>query len=53
MAVMIRPPRVTADRFTVATVPAQLAARREDPWGSYPKVRQRLPKGSLEGAGSD
>ena len=46
-------PRVTADRFTVATVPAKLAARREDPWGSYPKVRQRLPKGSLEGAGSD
>ena len=46
-------PRVTADRFTVATVPAQLAARREDPWGTYSKVRQRLPEGSRAGAGLD
>jgi bifunctional non-homologous end joining protein LigD len=43
-------PRVTADRFSVATVPAQLAARREDPWAGYLKVRQRLPAGSLTGA---
>jgi len=43
-------PRVTADRFTVATVPSRLAARREDPWRGYLKVGQRLPEGSLEDA---
>ena len=43
-------PRVTPDRFSVATVPAQLGARRADPWAGYLKARQRLPAGSLEGA---
>src|SRR4029450_12019407 len=38
-------PRVTADRFTVATVPSRLAARRGDPWGGYPKGRTRPPQG--------
>jgi bifunctional non-homologous end joining protein LigD len=43
-------PRVTAERFTVETVPARLAARRADPWIGYLKVRQRLPAGSVEDA---
>jgi len=43
-------PRVTADRFTVATVPAQLAAQRADPWAGYRNLSQHLPADAGETA---
>jgi bifunctional non-homologous end joining protein LigD len=35
--------RLTADRFTVATIPERLGKRRADPWARYWTLRQPLP----------
>lgn len=35
---------VAPKSFTIATVPARLAALRRDPWGEMDAIRQRLPR---------